>query len=117
MCRRRACALGCKTENTHQARTNGQTFKLGRLHLQREGKFPKVNFSALPVLCNHCSDAPCVKACPVKPKAMFKTPDGSPCIMMNAVSAVAAARRPVPTAPWMWQGKGRVFGDQRQQWH
>lgn len=71
-----ACALGCKTENNTQARTNGQTFNWADFIYKEEGTFPKVNFSAIPVLCNHCSDAPCVKACPVKPKAMFKTPEG-----------------------------------------
>lgn len=71
-----ACALACKTENNTQDRAGGQTFNWADFVYKEEGKFPNVKFAAMPVLCNHCTDAPCVKACPVKPKAMFKTPDG-----------------------------------------
>src|SRR3970040_1037959 len=71
-----ACALACKTENNTQGSATGQTYNWADFIYREEGKFPHVSFTALPVLCNHCSDAPCVKACPVKPKAMFKTPDG-----------------------------------------
>ncbi len=70
-----ACALACKTENNTQDRAKGQTFNWADFIMKEEGKFPKVSFTAMPVLCNHCTDAPCVKACPVKPKAMFKTKD------------------------------------------
>ena len=71
-----ACALACKTENNTQEAADGQTFNWADFIYKEEGKFPNVKYAAIPVLCNHCSDAPCVKACPVKPKAMFKSPDG-----------------------------------------
>lgn len=70
------CTITCKTENNTQARANGQTFNWSDIFIREEGKFPNPSFTPMPVLCNHCTDAPCVKACPVTPKAMFKTPDG-----------------------------------------
>lgn len=71
-----ACALACKTENNTQARANGQAYNWADFIYREEGTFPKVSFTPIPVLCNHCSDAPCVKACPVNPKAMYKTAEG-----------------------------------------
>lgn len=71
-----ACALACKTENNTQDRADGQTFNWADYIQKEEGKFPNAKASTMPVLCNHCTDAPCVQACPVTPKAMFKTPDG-----------------------------------------
>ena len=71
-----ACALACKTENNTAMRRNGQTHNWADFVHETTGKFPKTKYRTLPVLCNHCSDAPCVEACPVTPKAMFKTKDG-----------------------------------------
>lgn len=71
-----ACALACKTENNTQDRTKGQTFNWADFIMKEEGKFPNMKFTARPVLCNHCTDAPCVKACPVTPKAMHKHENG-----------------------------------------
>jgi Fe-S-cluster-containing dehydrogenase component len=71
-----ACAIACKTENNTQDRRKGQTFNWADFIYKTEGKFPDVKFAAIPVLCNHCTDAPCVKACPVTPKAMHKHKNG-----------------------------------------
>lgn len=71
-----ACALACKTENNTALRKNGQTHNWADFVHETTGTFPNTGFRTLPVLCNHCSNAPCVEACPVEPKAMFKTKTG-----------------------------------------
>jgi Fe-S-cluster-containing dehydrogenase component len=71
-----ACALACKTENNTAARKYGQTHNWADFIHETTGSFPNTGFRTLPVLCNHCSNAPCVDACPVEPKAMYKTADG-----------------------------------------
>ena len=71
-----ACAIACKSENNTQGRTRGQTFNWADFIYKTEGNFPDVKFTAMPVLCNHCTDAPCVEACPVTPKAMHKHQNG-----------------------------------------
>ncbi len=92
-----ACALACKTENNTQNRTKGQTFNWADFIYREEGKFPKISYTAMPVLCNHCSDAPCVKACPVQPKAMFKTADG---ITMHNEQRCIGCRRCQKACPY-----------------
>jgi Fe-S-cluster-containing dehydrogenase component len=71
-----ACALACKTENNTPDRANGQRFNWADFIVKTEGAFPDVRSETVPALCNHCSAAPCVEACPVTPKAMYKTPEG-----------------------------------------
>jgi len=68
-----ACAIACKTENNTQERKNGQSYNWADFYIKMEGSFPNVKYTPYPVLCNHCSKAACVEACPVTPKAMFKT--------------------------------------------
>ena len=92
-----ACAMACKTENNTQARTNGQTYNWADFIYTNRGKFPDVSFSAIPVLCNHCTDAPCVKSCPVQPKAMYKTADG---ITMHNDARCIGCRRCQKACPY-----------------
>ena len=71
-----ACALACKAEHNSRTRGNGQSYNYADFLMRTEGTFPKVTHWVLPVLCNHCSNAPCVANCPATPKAMFKTEEG-----------------------------------------
>jgi Fe-S-cluster-containing dehydrogenase component len=86
-----ACAFACKAENNTRDRGHEQSFNWADFLMKTEGIFPKTTHSVIPVLCNHCSDAPCVKICPGNPekagnptkdpngkpwKAMYKTPEG-----------------------------------------
>ena len=71
-----ACAFACKAENNTRNRADGQSFNWADFVITTEGTFPNVKHWVMPVLCNHCTDAPCVKVCPVSPKAMYKTPEG-----------------------------------------
>jgi len=71
-----ACAFACKAENNTRNRAGGQSHNWADFLMKTEGRFPNSRQLVMPVLCNHCSDAPCVENCPVTPKAMFKTPEG-----------------------------------------
>lgn len=72
-----ACALACKNENNTQARAYGQSHNWADFIMKTEGVFPDTKYTQMPVLCNHCTKAPCVESCPVTPKAMFKADDNT----------------------------------------
>ncbi len=61
-----SCALACKTENNTELRNNGQTHNWADFVHETTGKFPNTEYRTLPVLCNHCSDPPCLKECPAE---------------------------------------------------
>jgi Fe-S-cluster-containing dehydrogenase component len=80
-----ACAFACKAENNTRSRSEDQSFNWADFMMRTEGAFPNVTHQVIPVLCNHCSDPPCITICPGnkekagpgKPyKALYKTPEG-----------------------------------------
>ena len=64
-----ACSIACRNENN----VPDGIYWSSKI-TETSGTFPNVRFHYLPTLCNHCSDAPCVKGCPTK--AMHKLDNG-----------------------------------------
>lgn len=73
-----ACALACKTENNTEFEHDHEKYNWADFLTSTEGTFAESNlkYKVFPVLCNHCTDAPCVEICPVVPKAMYKSENG-----------------------------------------
>ncbi len=65
-----ACVVACHAENNLPVSTPAEAAKGRTAHWIRvdryyEGEFPDVKVKYMPVLCQHCDDAPCEPVCPV----------------------------------------------------
>lgn len=96
------CTLSCKQENG----TPADVF-FARVMNCEVGKFPDVKRVYLPVLCNHCGNPQCVRACPNK--AIFKQDDGIVIIDQDRCKGTGAC---VSACPY-----GNVFLKKEDSWY
>ena len=64
-----ACMIACKQSHAIRPGIFWSRVLIGEI-----GNYPTVTKKILPVLCNHCKDAPCIEVCPTG--ATYKRDDG-----------------------------------------
>jgi molybdopterin-containing oxidoreductase family iron-sulfur binding subunit len=74
-----ACVVACRTENNiptvgPEEAARGRSINWIRVERTFEGEFPDIRVKFMPVLCQHCDEAPCEPVCPVY--ATYHTDEG-----------------------------------------
>jgi molybdopterin-containing oxidoreductase family iron-sulfur binding subunit len=74
-----ACVVACHAENNlpvsdSESAARGRAVHWIRIDRYYEGEFPDIRVKHMPVLCQHCDEAPCEPVCPVY--ATYKNSEG-----------------------------------------
>ena len=81
-----ACVVACHAENNvriveDEEAKKGRAIHWIRIERYYEGEFPDIKARFMPVLCQHCDDAPCEPVCPVY--ATYQTDEGLNAMVYN----------------------------------
>ena len=99
------CVVACHAENNistvgPEQASRGRAKHWIRVERYWEGEFPDVRLKFRPVICQHCTTAPCEPVCPVY--ASYHTPDGLNAQVYNRCIGVRYCGNNCPYMAWQF---------------